>query len=255
MPRKPATQTPPVKRAAASKPAAKKSTTTKTAAKKTAAKKTPAKKAPTKKPATKKAAPGDKASKSARTRQRVMDAAAHVLSVKGYAGMRLSDVAEQAELQAPAIYYYFQSREDLIEEVVWSGIADMREHLTRALDAAPEDLDPLERILLAVDAHLRHELELSDYATAAIRNAGQLPDELRTRFEAESRKYFSMWRDLFNRAAQDGALRADLDPYLAQMLVMGALNWAAEWWTPRRGSIDTVVRTAQTIVRNGLAPQ
>ncbi len=52
-------------------------------------------------------------SKSARTRQRILDAAAHVLSVKGFAGgTRLSDVAEFAQLQAPAIYYYFSSRED-----------------------------------------------------------------------------------------------------------------------------------------------
>jgi TetR/AcrR family transcriptional regulator, cholesterol catabolism regulator len=57
--------------------------------------------------------PDDALSKSARTRSRILDAAAHVLSVKGYAGTRLSDVADYAELQAPAIYYYFASREDL----------------------------------------------------------------------------------------------------------------------------------------------
>jgi hypothetical protein len=36
------------------------------------------------------------------------------------------------------------------------------------------------------------------------------------------------------------------------MMVLGALNWAAEWWNPRRGSLDTVVRTAQSLVRHGL---
>ena len=41
-------------------------------------------------------------SKSAQTRRRILDAAAHVLSTKGYAGLRLNDVAAQAELQAPA---------------------------------------------------------------------------------------------------------------------------------------------------------
>lgn len=222
-------------------------------AKKAAVKKAAAKKAPAKKAAAKQA-PADSGSKSERTRQRVLDAAAHVLSVKGYAGMRLGDVAEEAELQAPAIYYYFKSREDLIEEVMYSGIAAMREHLTEVLGAAPDDLDPLERILLAVDAHLRHELEISDYTTASIRNAGQLPDAINKRQQAETKKYGEIWRDLFKQASAEGAIRSDLDPYLAQMLVMGALNWAAEWWSPRRGSLDTVVATAQSIVRNGLAP-
>jgi hypothetical protein len=41
----------------------------------------------------------------------------------------------------------------------------------------------------------------------------------------------------------------------ARMMVLGALNWAAEWWNPRRGSLDTVVRTAQSLVRHGLGVQ
>jgi hypothetical protein len=41
----------------------------------------------------------------------------------------------------------------------------------------------------------------------------------------------------------------------ARMMVLGALNWAAEWWNPRRGSLDTVVRTAQSLVRHGLGAQ
>src|ERR1700742_1933615 len=90
------------------------------------------------------AAAGDTASKSARTRERILDAAAHVLSAKGYAGTRLSDVAEYAELQAPAIYYYFASRDDLIEEVMYSGIADMRVHLQGVLEALPPGASPMD---------------------------------------------------------------------------------------------------------------
>jgi len=119
-----------------------------------------------------KTADGAGESKSARTRTRILDSAAHVLSIKGYAGMRLSDVADHAELQAPAIYYYFPSREDLIEEVMWAGIADMRDHLVEVLGAAPADATPMDKILLGVEAHLRHELDISDYTTASIRNAG-----------------------------------------------------------------------------------
>ena len=43
-------------------------------------------------------------SKSAKTRGRILTAAAHVLSRKGYAGARLADVADEAKVQAPAIY-------------------------------------------------------------------------------------------------------------------------------------------------------
>jgi hypothetical protein len=61
-----------------------------------------------------------------------------------------------------------------------------------------------------------------------------------------------MWRKLLQDAGNAGLLRSDLDPMAARMMVLGALNWAAEWWNPRRGSLDTVVRTAQSLVRHGL---
>jgi TetR/AcrR family transcriptional regulator, cholesterol catabolism regulator len=191
--------------------------------------------------------------KSARTRVRILDAAAKVLSRKGYAGMRLSDVAEAADLQAPAIYYYFDSREDLIEEVMWVGIADMREHLTRILDKLPPGTPPIDRILVAAEAHLRHELEISDYTTASIRNAGQVPDKIRKRQLAEEARYGEIWRDLMRSAAAEGALRADLDPYIAQMLVLGSLNWTAEWWSPKRGKIDSVVANAKSFIQHAIS--
>jgi AcrR family transcriptional regulator len=193
-------------------------------------------------------------SKSARTRARILDAAAHVLSIKGYAGTRLSDVAEYAEIQAPAIYYYFASRDDLIEEVMYSGIADMNKHLRLVLDALPPEASSMERILAAVEAHLRHELELSDYTTASIRNSGQIPEHLRKRQLEEEARYGMVWRRLIDNAAADGELRSDLDPRMAQLLVLGALNWTAEWWNPRRGSVEAIVRNAQSLVRHGLSP-
>jgi TetR/AcrR family transcriptional regulator, cholesterol catabolism regulator len=193
-------------------------------------------------------------SKSARTRVRILDAAAHVLSVKGYAGTRLSDVAEYAEIQAPAIYYYFPSREDLIEEVMFSGIADMRKHLLEVLAALPPESAPLDRIMAAVDAHLRHELELSDYTTASIRNSGQVPERLRTRQLKEEVGYNAIWSQLFDDAAAEGQLRSDLDPRMVQALVVGSLNWTVEWWNPRRSSLELIVKNAQSLVRRGLSP-
>jgi TetR/AcrR family transcriptional regulator, cholesterol catabolism regulator len=191
-------------------------------------------------------------SKSARTRERILDAAAHVLSRKGYAGTRLADVADHAGLQAPAIYYHFPSRDDLIAEVMGTGIARLNDHIDRILAELPAGTDPLGRIDAAVEGHLRYQLEISDYAAAAIRNAGQIPEHIGVRSGAGISKYGDLWRALVQDAAQAGLLRSDVDPAVARMLVLGALNWTAEWWNPRRGSLGTVIRTAQSLVRHGL---
>jgi TetR/AcrR family transcriptional regulator, cholesterol catabolism regulator len=194
-------------------------------------------------------------SKSQRTRARILDAAAHVLSVRGFAGTRLTDVAEYAQLQAPAIYYYFSSREVLIEEVMYCGISEMRQHLQQILNDLPPGTKSMDKITAAVEAHLRHELELSDYTTASIRNSGQIPEHLKTRQKKEEAAYGRIWQQLFTNAVADGELRDDVNVRMARLLVMGALNWAAEWWDPKRGSVDDVVSAAQTLVRTGLAPE
>jgi TetR/AcrR family transcriptional regulator, cholesterol catabolism regulator len=192
-------------------------------------------------------------SKSALTRARILDAAARVLSANGYAGLRLTDVADEAQIQAPAIYYYYASRDELIEEVMWAGIADMREHVVAALNELADDAPPLDRLLAAAEAHLRHALEISDYTTASIRNAGQVPLSIRKRQILEEERYGEVWRRLINDLAREGRLRPDLDLYIAQMLVLGALNWAVEWWNPRRGSLEAVVANAQSFIRHGVA--
>jgi AcrR family transcriptional regulator len=196
---------------------------------------------------------GGAGGKSARTRRRILDAAAQMLSRQGYAGTRLTDVAAVAEVQPPAIYYYFPSREDLIEEVIWSGIARMTDHVQAQLDALPPTATPIERIETAVEAHLRYELGVSDYTTASIRNAGQVPEHIRLRYNAESSRYGDIWRKLIEDARDAGDLRPELDPRAARMLVLGSLNWAAEWWNPRRGSLEQVIRTAKVMVGSGLS--
>ncbi|KHL10716.1 UNVERIFIED_CONTAM: hypothetical protein LK11_46825 [Mumia flava] len=190
--------------------------------------------------------------KSHRTRERILDAAARVLSRKGYAGTRLQDVATEAGVQAPAIYYYFSSRDELIAEVMYVGAHRVRGHVNDVLAGLPLDTTPMGRILAAVEAHLRYELLISDYTTASVRNAGQVPREVRERATAEETAYTHMWRDLFEQARDAGELRGDLDVNLTRLLIIGAMNWAAEWWNPEQRTLDDLVAATQKLVLNGV---
>lgn len=190
--------------------------------------------------------------KSSRTRARVLAAAAQVLDRHGYAGTRLTDIAELASVQAPALYYYFPSRDALVEQVVLSGQETVIEYVVGRLAELPGDLTPLDRIREAVDAHLRIVLETSDFSSAALRNAGQLPEPIRTKFLEGQRTYHDVWRTLVVACAESGQLAADLDPGLARMFVLGALNWAPQWFDPERGSVDAVVATTQRFIVHAL---
>lgn len=186
------------------------------------------------------------------TRDRILQAAATVLSRKGYAGARLSDIAELAELRTPAVYYYFDSREALIHEVMAVGQRRVLDHVCAALEELGPGADALAQLDRAVEAHLEVELSLSDFATAVTRNAGQLPPELRESFRADSRRYFALWDGVLADLAADGLLNTELSLRVARMLVLGALNWTAEWWDPQHGRLEDVVRTARLMVRGAV---
>ncbi|HEY0506964.1 MAG TPA: TetR/AcrR family transcriptional regulator [Blastococcus sp.] len=190
--------------------------------------------------------------RAARTRERLLDAAARVLSRKGFAGTRLSEIAEVAGVQAPAIYYHYASREELIEEVLRRGQERTRAHVEEVLAALPADASGMTRICAAVEAHLRSVLELSDYSTAAVRNIGQMPDDMRKRLVAAQAEYGSVWRVLFEEARERGEIAPDLELHTAQLLVIGALNSAPEWWNARRVPLEDAVATALAITRRGL---
>jgi AcrR family transcriptional regulator len=175
-----------------------------------------------------------------------------MLAQKGFAGTRLADIAELVQVQTPAIYYHYSSREELVEEVMHAGAAAMRQHLSTALAELPHDTTPTERIAAAVDAHLRIELQLSDYSHAIIRNANQLPAEVNQRALAEVTAYNNMWRSLIDDLRQAGQLRPDVSPSLARMLVLGALNWATEWWQTAEGPIEPLITTAQSMIIHSL---
>jgi AcrR family transcriptional regulator len=187
------------------------------------------------------------------TRERILAAAAQVLSSKGYAGARQAEIAKVAGVHAPAVYYYFDSHEALISEVMAVGQSRLREHVQQALAALADDTDPMERICHAVAAHLEVALDLSPFATAVTRNLGQLPDSIRQRLRDESGAYVELWRNLLSDAKAAGLLCDGIDPRAARMLLMGALNAAPEWFNPGQGSLADLIHTAQTLVRNGLA--
>ena len=191
--------------------------------------------------------------KSVRTRKRLLDSTAYVLSRKGFAETRLSEIAKRAGLQAPAIYYYFSSREELIAEVIWVGMNEVRTEVRAVVAGLPDDASPLDRIDTAVKIHFKWVIQASDYTMAAVRNANQMPASITHRYHSEAQLYGRFWADLLDAAQAAGLLRAGLEPRAARMLIVAALNGAPEWLDTRRGSYEAVLETARIIVRRGLS--
>ncbi|MDQ2735263.1 MAG: TetR/AcrR family transcriptional regulator, partial [Pseudomonadota bacterium] len=137
--------------------------------------------------------PAEDLKKSDATRQRILDSAARVLSRDGFAGAKLSDIAAEARLKVATLYYYYDSREALVEAVMVTGSEHVRQHSLAALAELPDSCAPLERLCVAVESHLRFVLEISNYTQAVIRNAGQVPENVRSSLSSEINQYGRLW--------------------------------------------------------------
>ena len=190
--------------------------------------------------------------KSDATRLRILDAAAYVLSHKGYSGTKLSDIAKRAELQISTLYYYFTSREDLVLEVLLRGNTQVMTHVESVVSGLPADLSAVDRVCAAAEAHLRCILEISDYTEATVRNSGQLPEHLQVQQSKEQAKYGRFWQQLVDAAVGSQGYPGPKRRRALRLLIIGALNWTVEWWSPTLATVDEVVETALTMTRRAL---
>ena len=78
-------------------------------------------------------------------RGQILDAAFEEFAAKGFKGATIKSIAQAAELQSPAlIYWYFPNKEALFREVLGSQIPIVRAvaNLSDLMDLPPEDLLP-----------------------------------------------------------------------------------------------------------------
>ena len=194
-------------------------------------------------------------SKSTDTRRRILDAAAEVLSVKGFDGVRVAEIAELAQVRVPGLYYYFDTREELLAEVVTIGGELAHQNVVRTLETLPPDIGALDRLCAALAAHLDTVLHKSTYVRATVRTMAQLPPEIREQQLAQQQRSSDVWRALVAAAVEAGEVDPELDVHAARMFLMGAVNWAPEWWDPKRGSTADTVKTLRRLAHNALARQ
>src|SRR5215207_4044197 len=77
----------------------------------------------------------DRAGQRALKREAVLRAAAQLFNEKGYAASTLDEVAERLGVSKPTVYYYVQSKDEILFECVRTGL-ELLQKAIREVDAA-----------------------------------------------------------------------------------------------------------------------
>ncbi|HJR90974.1 MAG TPA: TetR family transcriptional regulator [Acidimicrobiia bacterium] len=191
--------------------------------------------------------------KRAAKRQVILDTALSLFAERGYQSTRMVDIAEELGLQKAALYYYFDSKEAVLVELIRSrvGVA------LGTLNGIAAGRGPVtERIEEAVRAHLRTFHDHPDiYTVFNSEKLHTISPEAAALVDDLGRRYERLWKAMITEGIESGLLRADLDPPVTVKAILGMLNTTLTWFRPGgRLSVDDLTERFVDLTMTTLAP-
>lgn len=196
--------------------------------------------------------------KSFRVRQRdgdskrvaILETAACLFLERGYRSTSLRELAALLKITKPALYYYFQNKEEILVECYRAGITSIEGFLKEGRLDDGSGLERLQKYLhvygTAIVSHdfgrcvaMLDDSELSAPARREVRT-------LKRRIDASIRGYIE-------DGIADGSI-ASCNPKLAAFAAAGAINWIGTWYRPDGGmTADEIASGFAELLTRGLA--
>jgi AcrR family transcriptional regulator len=184
-------------------------------------------------------------------REAVIRAAARAFSERGYHNTSLDHIAARLAVTKPTVYYYVQSKEQLLFLCFMAGVEPIRAACREAR-------------LLPLPARERLGLVLRRYGEAVASDLGwcmvraedlDLPPAMSGQIRRMKSQIDQDIRCLVRDGLQDGSIGA-CDPKMTAFALAGALNWIAHWYRDSQGLTGEEIAAAfVAIFEHGLLPR
>lgn len=148
-----------------------------------------------------------------RMRQTILDAAERVFAADGEAGLSIRRLADEIDYSPGAIYKYFTSKQQLVDELKEAFFARILEQV----DELPDNHEPfLEYARRCIETYIRTALERPHHYTAAFSGESEISTQGAPVSDMSNKKRaFAVLHNMVERGVEKGAFRVDLDTHLA----------------------------------------
>jgi AcrR family transcriptional regulator len=177
-------------------------------------------------------------------RRKLMDGAAKLFKTQGFAATSTRDIAAAAGMHRGSPFYHFESKSALLFAVMSEGMDNAVQSQHTALAALPEPASARERLRVLI----RHHFEVllgprSGFIPVMLYEWRSLTPAQRKSIARVKDSYEATWMPTLVELAGQKALLAD--PQVARLFIFGALNWAVQWFAPKKGkSLDELTDEA-----------
>lgn len=159
----------------------------------------------------------------------VVEGAMRVFSRKGYRNASVQDVADEVGLLKGSLYYYINTKEDLlfsVFELAHAGGVEIVEEV-QALDAPP-----LTKLHAYLERFVRYYLLNPEQARLYFREAKSLNEAHYEEVLTQRRMYDDFVTGLIREAQARGDVSGEWQPKYCAYFILGAINGLTDWYDP-----------------------
>lgn len=195
----------------------------------------------------------DDLSKSERTRGSILAAAARLFRYEGYYATTMRDIAQKSGIEAGSIYYHFQSKDQILGEVLDIGVQHLHKEVSDIVRQANGNSEEFRKTFaLLIETHLTYLLTDSDFTSANIRNYPMLSEEARAPHRELRASYAGVWSKFLNNAQRAGHLRGDISVTAMRQFILSAMNWTVEWYDVDRYPVNILAERMSKLILDGM---
>jgi AcrR family transcriptional regulator len=179
----------------------------------------------------------------------VTQAAIEIFWQKGYRAASIQDVADKVGVLKGSLYYYIESKEDLL----WRIIEDVHKEWSEILSKAGElDAGPTERIHSFIKLHVEWYLKNVKEVSVFFREWHHLTGERLKTAKSRRRRYEQVIRELITAAKEAGDVSGELNDQYAARYVLAAVNAVPDWYRPSSGDPPALIAETYADMTVGL---
>jgi len=164
----------------------------------------------------------------ARPMESILEVATGLFSEAGYSGTTIRDIAKGVGVLPGSLYAHIETKEDLLLGIVEVGI----DHFLEAAETIDRDATPSDRMRMLIRAHVEVVAENPQRTLVVFHQWRYLTGANRARILEKRARYEDIFRKIMQDGLTAGEFDSSLDPKIAVLSILGALNWTAEWYRP-----------------------
>ena len=165
--------------------------------------------------------------KRRKRREKIHEDAIAAFNRKGYEATSISEIAEMSGLLKGSLYYYIDSKEDLLADIFAQSD---REFLALIDETVALDLPEIDRLRHFARAWCMWYLENIGRSRVYVNDWTHLTGERRRRQAEMRRVYGRKVQELIDRAMRELGLEPRLDPEITRRYIFSAINGLPMWY-------------------------